>query len=128
MRKIIFAFLFLIFVTSVFAEEGDPFYLRTSNGLFVVSYSYYGQNQGKERNLFLEDGWGYRTWTPEKHHWECLNYIIDRLRPVKGATYSITIRRPGNAQTWDEFLDITSYSFIIEFTSPTQYIYWFSRR
>jgi len=122
MRKYFFVFLFLLTTTTIFGEIYD---VRTSNGLYWVSYFYDGQNRGQTRaNWMVADpniGGGRRNWTPDHEHWECLNYIIGMLNPKKGDTYVINISRPGNV------FDNVIYTFVIEFTSSTQYIYWFSR-
>lgn len=123
MKKIIFIALFILLAVSVFGVE--TFDVLTSNGYFWVTYFYDGQNQGQTRaNWMVADpniGGGHRTWTPINEHWECLNFIIRRLRPVRGDTYVISIRRPSID------LDTLNFTFVIEFTSSTQYIYWFSR-
>jgi len=130
MRKnILFLYLLLLVTTTIFGDEYEVYDVKTSNGLYWVSYFYDGQNKGQSRaNWMVADpniGGGKRTWTPEKEHWECLNYIISMLKPKKGDTYVISINRPISRP--GNYFDTVIYTFVIEFTSSTQYIYWFSR-
>jgi len=132
MRKLAVFTVFILLVTlTAFGQENEIFDVRTSNGLYWVIYFYDGQNRGQKRaDWMVADpniGGGERTWTPEKSHWECLNYIISLLRPKRGDTYVITIRRPSRATNIYDYFDEVKYTFVIEFTSPTQYFYWFSR-
>jgi len=126
MRKTFFMFIFILLVTT--SAFGKVFDVITSKGLFWVTYFYDGQYQGQKRanwEVDPKDGNGGKTWTPEREHWECLNYIISLLRPNSGDTYVIGITRPGNP--WDMPWDTVLYTFVIEFTSTTQYKYWFIR-
>jgi hypothetical protein len=98
----------------------ELFDVRTSAGVYWVSYWYEGKNQGQSRtNWFLagpETGGGCTISVPNKIHWECLNYILSMLTPTKGDTFVVGIKKPGS---------FTSFSFVCEFTSATQYNYWF---
>jgi len=131
MRNFFYVLLFLFFVTTtIFGEEFEVYDVKTSDGLYSIIYHYDGQNRGQTRaNWMIADpniGGGERPWTPDKAHLECLNYIIGMLKPKKGDTYVITIRRP--TYSWNTLLYGVRYTFVIEFTSSTQYIYWFSGR
>jgi len=67
-------------------------------------------------------GGGERSATPRNVHWECLNYALRRVKSKnRGDTYVISMRRASNE--WDA----ATFTFVIQYTSSTEYIYWFSR-
>jgi hypothetical protein len=103
----------------------------TSDGLFWVSCYYDGQNRGQIiANCYGADpnvGGGGRSRTPVRAHIECRDFILRSLQPSKGQTYVIAISRPWYGNDINELKDWRNYWFVIEYTSATQYNFWFIR-
>jgi hypothetical protein len=99
-------------------EEVD---VRTSAGVYWVYYWDAGRYQGqKKANYFTagpETGANDREAVPNNIHWECINYVLRRWVPHTGDTLVISMTPAGG--------NYSTFNFVCEFTSATQYKYWF---
>jgi hypothetical protein len=81
----------------------------------------YIRNNGGEQNFatYMFRSISARDSKPTGYHWDCLRRALGRYRTRRGEVYSITISPPDTQTRY------VYYMFICEFTSDTEYTYWF---
>jgi hypothetical protein len=101
----------LVLATAVFAMEAESM-MTYSGRLAAVGYRYEGKYKGQTVANTLQS---VESTKPSKDHWELINRVLNKYDTEKGDTFGIIIA----------FTRGGVYSFICEYTSATEYKYWF---
>jgi hypothetical protein len=105
----------LVLATAVFGYDSETMWTSSGRSA-VVGCDYYGKYMGKIIvSNFISSG-RFRSTKPSTEHWELINRVLNKYDTEKGDTFMIGIVFSGN---------YTVGSFVCEFTSATQYNYWF---
>jgi hypothetical protein len=126
MKKAFFVIVFVLLATAVFGQQNVVGVVRndlvkTSAGEYIVAFVYDGKNHGQKWvNLYTSEEFNGKSSVPTNQHWECINFIFRNYfsTHTRGDTFHFML--------FDRRSDIyDGFVFICEFTSATQYNYWF---